>query len=74
MPTKKMQVGSHGRTGAIATGTAVNHNCPGAPTSIVVTVGVTGVTDIYVDTITATQFTIHFAGGGNKAFDWVALV
>ena len=63
-----------GVTGAIATGTAVNHGLAATPTSVVATAAETGPTDIYVDTVGATSFKINFGGGGNKTFYWKAEV
>jgi hypothetical protein len=61
-----------GVTGAIATGTAVNHGLSVTPGSVTVTAAESGPTDIYVDTVGAASFKINFGGGGNKTFYWVA--
>jgi len=61
-----------GITGAIATGTAVNHGLAGTPTSVTVTSAEAGPTDVYVDTVGAASFKINFGGGGNKTFYWTA--
>lgn len=61
-----------GITAAIATGTAVAHGLAGTPTSVIVMPTVTGLTDIYVDTVGAANFNINFAGGGNQVFYWRA--
>jgi hypothetical protein len=63
-----------GVTGAIATGTAVNHGLITTPTRLCVTAAESGPTDIYADTVGTTSFKINFGGGGNKTFYWKAEV
>jgi parallel beta-helix repeat protein len=65
---------AHGTTGAIATGTAVNHGLATTPTAVIVSAAESGPTDIYVDTVGAASFEINFGGGGNKTFYWRAYV
>jgi hypothetical protein len=63
---------AQGVTGAIASGTAVNHGLSVTPTSVVTSAAESGPTDIYVTEVGATSFKINFGGGGNKAFYWYA--
>jgi len=57
---------------SLATGATVTHGLAETPTSVTVTAGVTGLSNIYVDTLTTTTFKINFAGGGSQTFYWYA--
>jgi len=62
-----------GTTAAITSGTSVTHGInAGTPTSITITATVTGMSNIYVDTVGSTSFKINFAGGGSQVFYWDA--
>lgn len=63
-----------GITGAITTGTAVNHGLATTPECVIATAAETGPTDVYVDTVGATSFKINFGGGGTKTFYWRAML
>jgi hypothetical protein len=63
-----------GVTGAIASGTAVNHGLAATPKSVRVTAAESGPTDVYVTEVGAASFKINFGGGGNKTFYWDAEV
>jgi hypothetical protein len=71
---KKFQVGKCAKTGAIATGTAVNHGLAVAPSAVIILCASTGATDVYVDTVGNATFAVHFGGGGAHVFYWAALV
>jgi len=60
-----------GVTGAIATGTTVNHGLAGTPDVVLITPQ-TDVGDFYVSAVAAGTFTISFDGGGNHVFYWFA--
>jgi hypothetical protein len=62
-----------GVTAAIATGTAVTHGLGVTPTKVLLTAAATGASDIYVDALGATTFTVNFAGGGSRVFYWEAI-
>jgi len=63
---------STGITGAIASGTAVNHALGAVPSFVLVTAQDAGPTDIYVTARTSTTFVINYGGGGTHVFGWSA--
>jgi hypothetical protein len=71
---KRYQVGGHGQTGAIATGTAVAHGCGATPGAVIILSASTGATDVFVDTVGGTNFVVHFGGGGTHVFNWIAVI
>jgi hypothetical protein len=64
-------VGFSGTT-SVASGNSVAHSMQVAPTVVTVTPTVTGLSDIFVSTITTASFNINFAGGGTHTFYWTA--
>lgn len=57
---------------SVATGGTVTHFLAGTPTTVLVTAGASGPTDVYVSAVGASTFAINFGGGGTKLFYWCA--
>lgn len=57
---------------SVTTGATVSHGLAGTPTSVTISAGATGVTDLYVSAFGSSTFTINFGGGGTKTFYWYA--
>jgi len=65
---------SFGRSGAIASGSAILHGLAFTPTAVLVTPAETGPTDVVVSAVSGSSFTVAFGGGGSKQFYWQARV
>lgn len=71
---KKLATGQRGSTGVIVPGAArtIAHGVGSAPTVVLATPKSTGASDVFINNITATDFDITFAAGGNIDFYFVA--
>lgn len=61
-----------GITGAITTGTVIQHNLGAVPTMVLLTAQASGPTNVFPSALTKTTFTINFSGGGSVVFGWSA--